>query len=139
MTHTSWPIQLTRQIGAEVRGHRTRREMTVQALADRCSDLGLPLSRVTLTKMERGLREHIAVPELLILGAALDVAPLELLFPSATHLPDGLQHQREVLPGRFTPQPEAARWFTGIVDDALLGEVRAQVKTLARLVGIKGD
>jgi transcriptional regulator with XRE-family HTH domain len=135
MTHSPWALMLTQRIGAEVRGHRMQRKMTVQALADRCAELGLPLSRVTLTKMERGTREHVSVPELLILGAALEVAPLELVLPSNRRFGVAWQPEREILPRQFMRQREAVRWFAGIVDDPLLEEVRGLVGQLAKLVG----
>jgi transcriptional regulator with XRE-family HTH domain len=81
--------------------------MTVQALASKCADLGLPLGRPAISKLENGLRQTITVDEVLVLARALGVAPLLLLFPI------GAEESIEVLPGEVMRPFRAALWFTG--------------------------
>ncbi|WP_268959427.1 helix-turn-helix domain-containing protein [Nonomuraea antri] len=87
--------------------------MTAQALADRCGELGLPMDRSVIAKLEKGLRQSITIPELIVLAKALDVAPVRLLFPLEE------QGKVEILPGREVPTWRAAEWFDGSDDDAL--------------------
>lgn len=124
----SWEAALTKAVGANLCDQRHRQRMTVQALADRCAELGVPLGRVTITKLERGIRERVSVAQLFVIAEALDVPALELLFPPAAG------GTAEVLPGRHMASKEAARWFTGTLDAPLLGEIREQVAHLSKLV-----
>ena len=84
-----WSIRLAAEIGRNVAYHRgvcsgaKGRGMTVQALADRCTELGLPIGRVALTKLENGAREKVSVAEIFVLAAALEVPPVLLIFPRA--------------------------------------------------------
>ena len=108
-----WPVQMAADIGRRVAAYRAKatdasgRRMTVQALADRCAELGLPLDRTVITKLEKGRRQSITVPELLVLARALEVAPLLLLFPVGT------EDTIEVVPDVVIPPFRAALWFTG--------------------------
>jgi len=125
---TPWTSGLMQSIAAAIRHHRMRQEITVQALADKCASFGLPISRTTLTKLEHGRREGISVPELLVIAAALEVAPLELVFPSST------QQLSEMLPGQIVLPEHAARWFAGAVSGPMLGQIQAQAERLLLLV-----
>jgi hypothetical protein len=57
--------------------------------------------------LESGRREAVSVAEVLVLAAALNVAPIELMCPV------GFDKQTEMLPGRMMDPPDAMRWFTG--------------------------
>lgn len=94
-------------IGKRVAVHRNKAGMTVQALADRCAELGLSLDRTVITKLEKGRRQSITVPEVLVLARALRVSPLVLIFPISR------ADVTEVLPGRDMPPFQAALWFSG--------------------------
>ncbi len=104
---------MTTEIGTRVAYYRKRatrpdgKKLTVQALADRCSALGLPLGRVTIAKLESGLRQGITPAEVLVLAAALDVAPTDLLLPIAGSA------TTEALPGLRVGTWEALQWFDG--------------------------
>jgi transcriptional regulator with XRE-family HTH domain len=98
---------MTARIGERVARLRAERKMTVQALADRCAELGVPLGRVTLTKLEGGKRQAITPAELTVLAAALGAAPIELLYPI------GYGDDVEILPGRFLDPLAAVQWFCG--------------------------
>ena len=80
------------------------RKMSAQALADRCADLGHPLDRSVIAKLEKGIRQHVTVGDLLVLARALDVPPVALLFPLA-------EAQVELLPGQVRPTWSSLQWF----------------------------
>lgn len=99
-------------VGKRVAYYRERfsnggRKMTAQALADRCADLGLPIGRVAIAKLENGMREKVSLAEILILAAALEVAPMQLVFPF------GIKEGAEILPGFYATNDAAAYWFLG--------------------------
>lgn len=76
-----WSVRLVRVIAQEVRRHRDAQKISAQQLADRCTDLGLPIKRSVIANLETGHRETVTVPELLVLGAALNVSPALLAIP----------------------------------------------------------
>jgi transcriptional regulator with XRE-family HTH domain len=114
-----WAIRLAADIGRSVAYHRggepgaQGRRMSAQALADRCAELGLPIGRVAITKLENGIREKVSVAELLVLAAALEVPPVLLIFPV------GREKAVEVLPARPLDPWHATLWLSG---DARLSE-----------------
>jgi transcriptional regulator with XRE-family HTH domain len=75
-------------VAARVREVRGKRDLTIAGLAARCAELGAPeLTAQALYKLE-GQRNRadrrprlVTVDELLILAAALNVAPVHLLVP----------------------------------------------------------
>lgn len=91
--------------------------MSVLALIGRCAELGMPLDRSVIAKLERGTRQSLTVAELLVLARALNVPPLLLA------LPIGTEAQTEVLPGVSVDTWQAAQWFTG--HDAFPADVAA--------------
>ena len=94
-------------VRAEIRSARERQGLTFDALSDRCSQLGFPLSRVVISKIESGFRPSITLPELLVLAAALGVPPLSLV------LPVGKAERAEILPSRHFPIGLARQWAEG--------------------------
>lgn len=113
MEHTKdWPKSVAKQIGKRVAYFRSQtvdergRPLSAVALADRCKALGLDLGRVTIAKLENGLRQTITVGEVQVLAKALDVAPILLLFPL------GVAETVEVLPGEHQGTLDAILWFT---------------------------
>lgn len=102
---------MTAGIGKRVERYRKAanggKGITVQALADRCKDLGLPLDRSVLAKLEKGLRQGVSVAELILLAKALGVPPLLLIFPVGDDV------FFETLPGNEINTWDAAKWFTG--------------------------
>lgn len=89
--------------------------MTAQQLAQRCAEIGLPIHRTTITKIENG-RPRVDVGELVVLAEALRTAPLVLLYPGP--YPDLHDDSREyriaMAPGgQFVPPQVAAEWFAG--------------------------
>jgi transcriptional regulator with XRE-family HTH domain len=115
-----WSARMARLIAREVRRYREgqgqRPRMSAQQLADRTEELGMPIPRSVLANLESGRRETVSVAEVLVLAAALNVAPVELICPV------GFDKETEMLPGRAMDQLAARRWFTGMwkldIDDA---------------------
>jgi hypothetical protein len=58
-------------------------------------------------RRQAGRRETVSIAEVLVLAAALDVAPIDLICPV------GFDKQTEMLPGRTMDPLSAMRWFTG--------------------------
>lgn len=81
--------------------------MTAQALADRCAELGHPLDRSVIAKLEKGHRHTVTVADVLIIATALGVSPLELIYPI------GEDDTTEALPGKPRPTWATVRWLTG--------------------------
>ena len=77
--------------------------MSAVKLATRTAELGYPVHRVAISKLESGERA-ITVPELVILAAALDTVPLALLLCDETV---------EILPDNKMTGAAAVGWFTG--------------------------
>ncbi|MFC6080980.1 helix-turn-helix domain-containing protein [Sphaerisporangium aureirubrum] len=89
-------------IAAQVRLRRRRADLTRDQLAEACARHGAPeLTFGAITNIETGRpdpetgrrRRHVTVDELIVLAQALNVAPLDLIYPG--------DHQ-------------AAAWFTGL-------------------------
>jgi transcriptional regulator with XRE-family HTH domain len=93
--------------------------MSMQQLADRTQELGMPIPQSVLANLESGRRDTVSVAEVLVLAAALDVAPIELICPV------GFDEHVEMLPGIPVDPLAAMRWFTGerklqVVDDGAI-------------------
>jgi transcriptional regulator with XRE-family HTH domain len=108
----AWQLELAKRVGDAVKARRTALKMTAQQLAERSKELGYPVTRVAISKIESNSRAgKVDVAELMALAAALDVPPVALLFPD---LPEG---DVEILPGESGPSVAALFWFTGEYDD----------------------
>lgn len=81
--------------------------MSAQQLADACAQLGLSISRSALANFESGRRPTVSVAEVTVLGKALGVPPIELIFPV------GRQELVEVLPGQEMGTWQSVKWFAG--------------------------
>ncbi|MBY6438245.1 helix-turn-helix transcriptional regulator [Rhodococcus kroppenstedtii] len=104
-----WSQDIVERVGGEVRRLRGASvpPLSAQALADRTSALGHPISRAVISDLETGRRKGLDVSDLLALSAALRVAPAQLLFPK---LPRGVV---QALPGLDQESHDALRWFGG--------------------------
>lgn len=123
MEHSrEWAASIAAQVGRRIAYYRTvaasgrPRKMSAQDLADRCAKLGFPIGRVVIANLERGYRQTITIPELIILAAALNVSPIMLIFPLGEDHEDS-----EYLPNRTFETWDTAFWFIGeakLLDDA---------------------
>jgi transcriptional regulator with XRE-family HTH domain len=102
----SWAAREAAGIGRRIAQRRTALHMSAQQLAERCAGLGMPeITRPVLVKLEHGRREAVSTAELAVLAAALDTAPILLLYPV------GQADSVEYLPGKTAPPWDAARWW----------------------------
>jgi transcriptional regulator with XRE-family HTH domain len=67
----------------KVRHYRETQGLRQEDLAERCTELGWPMNRVTIAKIETGKKRAANAPlsEVLVLAAALDVPPPLLFLP----------------------------------------------------------
>ena len=104
-----WSAGVAQLVAREVRRYRRMRRprMSMQQLADRTAELGMPIPQSVLANLESGRRETVSVAEVLVLAAALNVAPIDLICPV------GFDKQMEMLPGAAMDPLTVRRWFTG--------------------------
>jgi hypothetical protein len=104
-----WSAELVRRIGAAMKTARGSR--SAKWLSDRTAELGFRVSPTVIAKLDSGHRGNVlSVAELLVLAAALDVAPVALLYPGP------YEQETELLPGLPSTEFLAAQWFSGIHD-----------------------
>ncbi|GAB2327888.1 helix-turn-helix domain-containing protein [Streptomyces variabilis] len=128
-----WPARVSQVIAREVRRHRTARGMSAQTLADACARLGhTGLQRTVISNIENGRRRDVSVADVLVLAAALEVAPAALVFPA------GYAAEVEYLPGQTADPLEAADWFTGsgAEEDSALALARRHRELERRIRGV---
>ncbi|MEU6944261.1 helix-turn-helix domain-containing protein [Streptomyces sp. NPDC046316] len=106
-TESAWSERLALSIAKEVRRHRQAQGLSAQQLSDRCADLGMPVQRSVLANLESGRRSTVTVAEVIVLAAALRIAPAELVFPV------GYEEKVEVLPGYERTPLTGLEWFAG--------------------------
>jgi transcriptional regulator with XRE-family HTH domain len=107
--NSDWQSSLTARIGRNIQEARKHAGVSAQKLADRCTELGLPMHRDTLANLENGRRASVTIAEVLILAAALDRAPVALLYPTAD--PEELT---EYLPGVELTNFDAYQRFSAL-------------------------
>lgn len=120
VTPPGWGARITQVVAGEVRRYRKVRGLSAQQLAGQCAKLGVDISRATITDLENGRRAAVSVAELMVLAAALDVAPVLLVAPL------GRQPKSEILPGRELPTGDAVLWLSGV---AGLSEIPGELDT----------
>jgi transcriptional regulator with XRE-family HTH domain len=122
----TWSVREAAAIGRRVARRRTALGLSAQDVADRCARLGMnSLTRQVLSRLEHGRREAVSTAELAVVAAALEMAPVLLLYPV------GLADTVEYLPGRMAEPFDAARWWG---DEAFLtedGEIQARSRPSA--------
>ncbi|MER5473745.1 helix-turn-helix transcriptional regulator [Streptomyces sp. NPDC002685] len=108
MDEEEWRARLVQGVAQQVRRYRLERGISVQKLADICTEeYGLPIKRSVLANFEGGRRPALSVVELLVLARILNVPPVQLLFPV------GLEETTEVLPHKSVDTWAGLQWFTG--------------------------
>lgn len=76
-----WDRDTYERFGRALKHWRTNRGLSAQALADKTSELGYPISRGVIANMETGRKSSLDVCELIVLASALRVDPPILLYP----------------------------------------------------------
>lgn len=106
----AYELAVAGRVGAAVQARRKALDMTAAQLASRAGELGYPMTRVTITKIETNTRSgKLDVAEWLVLAAALQVPPALLLLPS---YPDG---GAVLLPEFNVGTERALAWLAGIL------------------------
>lgn len=104
----AWQKDAAERAGAAILAARNRAGLTAVQLADKTRELGYPIHRVAISKIENGTREgKLDVAELVVLAYALNTPALELLYPA---MPDG---PVRVTPKMVVPSWRAATTFSG--------------------------
>lgn len=103
-----WSTRLALSVAGEVRRHRQAQGLSAQQLADRCTEVGMPIQRSVLANLESGRRTTITISEVLVLAAALRVPPGLLVFPV------GQQESVEMLPNKTESPLAAVDWFAAV-------------------------
>ena len=130
-TGDEWQRDLAKRVGSAVADRRKELGLTAQQLAQRCGDLGLPIHRTTITKIENG-RPRFDLGELVVLAEALQTAPLVLLYPGPYG--ESPELHVEVVPRQRVSPQTAASWFSGRLHGVLRGDyVRHTAPLLAAM------
>jgi transcriptional regulator with XRE-family HTH domain len=104
----TWELDLARRIGEAVKARRKALKLTAVELAERTKELGYPITRVAITKIEGNNRAgKFDVAELLVIAAALNTSPALLLYPGPYN------EDVELLPGEVCAEFDAVQWFSG--------------------------
>jgi transcriptional regulator with XRE-family HTH domain len=107
-TAKAWEMELAGRVGAAIKARRNALKLTAVELAERTKDLGYPVNRVAISKIEANLRSgKLDVAELLALAVALEIPPVLLLLPT---YPDG---SVDVLPRMTAATLKAREWLCG--------------------------
>jgi hypothetical protein len=110
-TPRDWAEEQVLRVAQEVR--RLREPRSAQWLADQTKELGHEITRSVIADLENGRRRHITIAELIVLAAALQSAPVALLFPAP------LDEEVRVLPKLKMTRFLAAEEFCGNSDFGL--------------------
>lgn len=128
--------------GEQLRITREHKRWTQQRLSDRTRELGHPVDRATIAKIERGSRRNVALDDALALAAALNVSPVHLFAASLTGdkvavTPELVLNSREVrqwLRGQLSLDETDDRfYFSEVSDDEWIAQQRHGIQYLLRL------
>lgn len=131
----AWQLEWSGRIGRAVQKRRKALGLTADQLATHTEALGYPISRVAISKIEGNKRAgKMDVAEVAILGAALNIPPVMLLYPGLPH-----SSYRD-LPKTEHYALDALLWFTGEAlgsngfgsSDPVANQIAAQPLNLAR-------
>jgi transcriptional regulator with XRE-family HTH domain len=141
MSPQSWPEEQAARIAQEVRRLRRANGRSAQQLADQTTKIGYTVSRAVIADLENGRRRYVTTAELVVLAAALNTAPIALLYP-----PPLFDTEVEVLPGvevkklaamqefSFDYENRNESWIRGELrlDDAAMDEFWRNIEPLRR-------
>lgn len=97
------------RIGQAVKASREQKapKLSAARLAEATERCGYAMTKAQISDLELGRKKTVTVPELIALALALELPPVQLLYPN---LPDG---QVEVWPNHERRSVLAAQWFSG--------------------------
>ncbi|MDV7101648.1 helix-turn-helix transcriptional regulator [Gordonia amicalis] len=119
----AWALEGAARFGRAVGETRREQGLSALELSGRTADLGYPITRSTIARIEGNHRAgKVDFAEVVVLAAALGVPPIQLIYPDQ---PAG---EVEFLPNARVTSIAAAEHFSG--EASLPGELRA---TLVRM------
>ncbi|MBE4695463.1 hypothetical protein HGI16_12215 [Brevibacterium casei] len=77
----SWAGRTTIRVYENIEAERKRQGISAATLSNRCKELGHPIARAVIAKMDSKDRANISIPELMVIAEALGLAPLDLIYP----------------------------------------------------------
>ncbi|MDN4520720.1 DNA-binding protein [Mycolicibacterium austroafricanum] len=102
-----WAKDLVARAGKAMKAARGSK--SAAWLSERTAELGYRISPTVIAKLDSGHRGSVlSVTELVVLAAALNTSPVNLVYPGP------YQNAVEILPGRNSGEFNAAQWFSGI-------------------------
>lgn len=105
----AWQEAGSKRFGQAVASLRVAQGLTAVQLSARTKELGYPITRSTIARIEGNHRAgKVDLAELIILAAALNTSPVNLVYPGP------YQSALEIMPGRNAAGFNAAQWFSGI-------------------------
>ena len=108
--------------------------LSAQALSDRCAELGADIPRNAVSNLENGRKIALPIHEVVVLAAALGVAPRDLLFPPTCGGDTAGVPVIEYLPGDLVSVPVAWRRFNHSDEpDPYSGRI-AQARAMAQRI-----
>lgn|SRR5699024_319156 len=122
----AWARQRAHEMGLGVRRAREKAGLSAAKLEEKTRELGYPVTRGTIAKIEGGHRDgKFDVAEVVILATALNVAPIDIVYPP-TSAPV------EYLPEQTMPTGSALMKFANSQAFVLATERRNLVSTYER-------
>lgn len=116
----AWASETAARFGKAVADARRERGLSAVELSSRTSELGYPITRGSIARIEGNHRAgKVDVAEVVVLAAALNLPPLQLLYPEQAGSPV------EYLPGVEVASIDAAEHFAG--EMSLPGELSANL------------
>jgi transcriptional regulator with XRE-family HTH domain len=106
---TEHALRASELVARRVREARQSRGWSQAQLAQRLDEIGYPMARSTLTKLENGRYRNISINDAFALAAALAIAPVFLLAPLADGTPVS------ITPRLTVSAAHARAWFRGQV------------------------
>lgn len=102
----SWAGRTTIRVYDNIEAERKRQGISAATLSNRCKELGHPIARAVIAKMDSKDRANISIPELMVIAEALGLAPLDLIYP-----PYSAGDEVERLPSDFVVEQAARERF----------------------------
>lgn len=103
-----WAHELANEFGHAVQFWRQKLDLSASELSNRTREVGYPITRATIAKIESNNRNaKVDIAEVIALAAALRIAPADLIFPG---YPD--RRQRTTPRSEMTAK-EAQAWLSG--------------------------
>ena len=103
-----WERGLTTRIGQAIQRLRGEQGLSAQRLSDRLAELGLDMSRASISALENGKRPYVTVGEVMLIARALNTSPIALIFPGLDY-----DERIDLLPDTKNTQLGGVFWFSG--------------------------